>query len=198
MDFKIKRFEDLSHIMHERRSVFPSSFTGEAVNDEILIRILDNANQSPSHRHTEPWRFHVVSGNAKKRFARFMQDSYKIQFEAKNFNLMKYNKIAKKIDLTSHIIMISMHRDENAAVPEWEEIAAVSCSVQNIYLSLTAAGLGGYWSTPSYFIKEARSFFKMHENEQCLGLFYVGVPQEELPPRMEKRPVGEKVKFYRN
>ncbi|MGA0232022.1 MAG: nitroreductase family protein [Saprospiraceae bacterium] len=198
MDFTIKRFEELSHIMHERRSVFPSSFTGEFVNDEILVRILDNANQSPSHRHTEPWRFHVVSGNAKKRFARFMQDSYKIHFEGENFNLMKYNKIAKKIDLTSHIIMISMHRDEHAAVPEWEEIAAVSCSVQNIYLSLTAAGLGGYWSTPAYFIRESRSFFKMHESEQCLGLFYVGVPKEDLPPRMEKRPVGEKVKFYRN
>lgn len=198
MKINIRTFEDLSDIIHERRSVYPSSFTGDPVEDEIIVRILENANQTPSHRHTEPWRFHVVSGKARKRFAAFMQDCYKMHFDADSFNLMKYRKIAKKIKQSSHIIMIGMHRDENESVPEWEEIAAVACSVQNIYLSLTAAGLGGYWSTPAYFLEQARAFFSMDENERSLGLFYIGVPVEELPPRMDKQPLERKTRFYRN
>jgi nitroreductase len=89
-----------------------------------------------------------------------------------------------------------MHRDENERIPEWEEMASVACSVQNIYLSLAAAGLGGYWSTPSYLIENASNYFDMHEREQCMGLFYVGVPILELPEKVLKRPIDEKLKWY--
>ena len=33
-------------------------------------------------------------------------------------------------------------------VPEWEEIAAVSMAVQNMYLTCTANNIGCYWSSP--------------------------------------------------
>lgn len=33
------------------------------------------------------------------------------------------------------------------AMPEWEETAAVSCAVQNMWLMATALGLAGYWTS---------------------------------------------------
>ncbi len=192
------KFDLISEIIHDRQSIYPSSFTGETIDDSIVDKLLDNANKAPSHRHTEPWRFYVVSSNAKMRFAKFMQDCYYMQYNNNGFNPIKYEKIAKKIMATSHLVIISMHRDENESVPEWEEIAAVSCALQNLYLSVSAAGLGGYWSTPGYFIEEATLFFNMSENERCLGLFYLGVPKEELPLKIVKRPVEDKVKWFRN
>lgn len=51
-------------------------------------------------------------------------------------------------------------------MPEWEEIAAVATSVQNIYLQSCAKKLGGYWSSMT-FAKEARDSIEML---QYLGL----------------------------
>jgi nitroreductase len=195
---KETNFDFATDLIMRRRSIYPSSFKDELVDDEMVLQLLNNANQAPSHRHTEPWRFHVISAEAKDRFAVFMQDCYKQMFTGDSFNIMKLNKISKKIAKSSHIIMISMMRDKNDSVPEWEELAATACAVQNLYLSVTAAELGGYWSTPDYFINEAKAFFEMEEGERCLGLFYLGVPMDELPPRMEKKPIEDKTRWYRD
>jgi len=191
----MEKFEVLTDIIEKRQSIYPSSFTGERIPDSLIEQLLANANKAPSHRHTEPWRFYVVCDEARMRFARFMQDCYSTKYTNNGFNEIKYEKIARKILASSHLIIISMHRDENASLPEWEEVAAVSCAVQNLYLSVTAAGLGGYWSTPGYFLEGASAFFNMNDNERCLGLFYLGKPKSELPLKIVKRPVEDKVRW---
>ena len=191
----MKKFELLSEIIDDRQSIYPSSYTGERIDDDLIESLLSNANKAPSHRHTEPWRFYVISDNAKNRFASFMQSAYKIKYLNNGFNEIKYRKIAQKIQMSSHLVVISMQRDINESVPEWEEIAAVSCAVQNLYLSVSAAGLGGYWSTPGYLIDEAGAFFNMNEGEVCLGVFYLGVPKDDLPLKIVKRPVKDKVRW---
>lgn len=191
----MEKFKILSEIIDKRQSIYPSSYTGELIEKEMIDKLLYNANQAPSHRHTEPWRFYVLAGAAKERFSHFMQEAYRMKYTNNGFNEMKHRKIAEKIKATSHILMISMFRDENESVPEWEEIAAVSCAIQNLYLSVSAAGLGGYWSTPGYLIDEAPAFFRLKENERCLGLFYLGVPKKELPLKIHKRPVEDKVRW---
>ena len=37
-----------------------------------------------------------------------------------------------------------MSRDENEVIPEWEELAATSMSVQNMWLTCTSYDLGCY------------------------------------------------------
>lgn len=52
-----------------------------------------------------------------------------------------------------------MKRTTNKNIPEVEDIEAVACAVQNMYLSVTAYGLGGYWTTGGVTYKEeAKSF----------------------------------------
>ncbi|MBT8231216.1 MAG: nitroreductase [Bacteroidia bacterium] len=186
----------LNKIIHGRQSVYPKSFSGEIISVDLINEILDNANQAPSHKHTEPWRFHVITPKSKLAFIKFAQDAYTSYTDPDNFKGNKFDKIPKKINLSSHILMISMHRNEDSGLPEWEEVAAVATAIQNIYLTLTALSLGGYWSSPQYIITHANKFFDMHENEKCLGLFYIGVPQGELPPKPQKKPIGEKVTWY--
>lgn len=197
MDNDKDTLEFLSKIINARQSIYPGCFTGEIVDDALVHQILENANQSPSHRHTEPWRFHLVSGMAKARFAQFMQECYKERYTGEDFNAMKHEKIARKVKASSHIIILGMQRDPNASVPEWEEVAAVACAVQNIYLSVTAASLGGYWSTPGYFIDRAGEFLDLKKEERCLGLFYLGKPKEDLPPKIRKRALEEKLSVYK-
>lgn len=88
-----------------------------------------------------------------------------------------------------------MQRDPAERVPEWEEVAAVACAVQNLWLSCTAYGIGGYWSTPHSII-EAREFLELADGERCLGLFYLGYHQmPDLPGR--RIPITQKITWMK-
>lgn len=189
--------DEVSQLIHNRRSIFPKVFTGEHIADDIVMQILNNANQAPSHKHTEPWRFHVFTGAHKKKLGEYFQGVYKEHMTGSGFKELKYNKLAFKVEKSSHVIAICMQRDMDESLPEWEEIAAVSCAVQNIYLSVTAAGLGGYWSSPTLMMDHISSFINMQEGERCLGFFYLGVPKEGLKLSVQKKAVESKMKWYR-
>jgi nitroreductase len=86
-----------------------------------------------------------------------------------------------------------MQRDPEERVPEFEEVAAVSMAVQNMWLLCTELGLGCYWSSPKSSL-QADAFLKLEPGQRCLGLFYLG--WHELPELPGKRgPVAEKVRW---
>jgi len=188
--------EQVSAWIRSRQSIYPASYTGEVIEDEVINTLLENANAAPSHKHTEPWRFHVIGNSKLKDFGTFCQKQYAREFTGDRYSQRKYDKIAKKLTVTSHLIVIGMQRDFNESVPEWEEIAAVASAAQNICLSLPAAGIGGYWSSPAYLLNTVNEFLEMNAGERCLGFLYLGVLNSELPPAITKKPISDKTKWY--
>jgi nitroreductase len=90
-----------------------------------------------------------------------------------------------------------MVRNTKINLPEWEEVAAVSCAVQNIALSCTAHDIGSYWSTSAGAVDYVKQF-DLAENEQSLGLIYVGYYPEDLEPSKKKRtPISNKVTYFK-
>ena len=91
-----------------------------------------------------------------------------------------------------------MQRGNNAKIPELEEVEAVACAVQNLHLSASAAGLGGFWSTPPILSSaEMRAFLGLGDKDACLGLFYLGWPKEgEMLPESRRSPVNDKVTWF--
>ncbi|AZQ61797.1 nitroreductase [Flammeovirga pectinis] len=76
---------------------------------------------------------------------------------------------------SSHVIAIIMQRGNNKKIPVLEEVEAVACAVQNMALTVTDLGYGAYWSTGGMVkFKEAKEFFGLREEDQLLGLFYIG------------------------
>ncbi len=71
----------------------------------------------------------------------------------------------------------------------------VACAVQNIYLSVSAYGLGGYWTTGGITYNEnAKPFFDLGEVDKLLGFFYIG--HVAVPSTGATRlPIEEKVKW---
>jgi nitroreductase len=189
--------ETFNQLVRSRRSVFPAQFVpGKKVDDDVIMQILENATWAPKHGQTEPWHFVVFTGDGLKRFAQFSGELFKEQSGA-NFNEAKYHKLTTQPLLASHIIAICMKRSLARRIPEIEEIEAVACAVQNIYLSVTAYGLGGYWTSGGITYNEnAKPFFGLEEDDKLLGFFYIGhvaVPS----PAGKRRPLEEKVKWVR-
>ena len=165
-----------------RRSVYPRSYNDEPITDAEIWEVLENANWAPTHRKTEPWRFKVLKGGALARLGDFLAEDYKAKTPDELFVEAKHKRMRSKVVKSGCVIAIYMHRDPEERVPEWEELAAVSMAVQNMWLTCSAMGIGAYWSTPSAFIKS--DFIPVNPAERCLGLFYMGKWEPmELPAK---------------
>lgn len=190
MKYDIRAF---NHLVRHRRSVFPNQFEpGKQIPGEVIRQILENATWAPNHGLTEPWYFTVFSGDGLQKFASFQSELYKSE-SGDAYKEAKYLKLLQQPLLASHVIAIGMRRSQEKKIPEIEEIEAVSCAVQNIYLSTTAYGLGGYWTTGGItYIKKAKSFFGLQNEDKLLGFFYLGYVA--VPPvAAVRRPLDEKV-----
>lgn len=192
----MNQFNILTQIIKERRSVFPPMFSGDPITDEEIMQLLENANWAPTHRKTEPWRFQVFTGAALTRLGQYLADFYRNNVAEDIFSDKKYQKMMRNPTLASHVIAICMKRDPEGILPEWEELAAVSAAVQNLWLSCSAMGLGGYWSTPRAAL-HADEFLGLGADEQCYGLFYLGKPKVDLDLKSIRSGIAEKVKWHR-
>jgi nitroreductase len=189
--------EEINQLIRNRRSVFPNQFdAGKAVEEPIIREILTNATWAPNHGHTEPWHFVVFSGEGLKKLASLQAENYKMRSGAA-FDESKYNKFNTQPLVASHIIAICMKRNTAGRIPEIEEVEAVACAVQNIYLTVTAYGLGGYWTTGGVTYQEnAKSFFGLGEEDKLLGFFYIGHVKTPSPSA-KRQPLEEKVQWVK-
>jgi nitroreductase len=136
----------------------------------------------------------VFTGEGLKKLADFQSAVYK-ETAGTDFKEAKYIKLQQNPLKASHIIAIGMKRTTTKNIPEIEDIEAVACAVQNIYLSVTAYGLGGYWTTGGVTYEDsARSFFGLGDKDKLLGFFYIG--HVAIPsPAAKRSALEEKVNW---
>ena len=90
---------------------------------------------------------------------------------------------------SSVVIAIGMERDPKGKISARDEQWAVACAVQNMHLTCTAYGLGGFWATGGPMTGEAmREFLKLAPDGQAMGLFFIGYPAIEWPSS-HRRPL---------
>jgi len=178
----------VTEVIRNRRTIFADAYTAEEVSQELLEKLLTDATWAPTHKRTEPWQFVVLKGNHPAKFGAYMAEFYKDYILEKRYNSLKqYCKNAT-------LIAIIMKRDERARIPEWEELAAVSCAVQNLWLSCAAHGLGGYWETCDAAMQYVEQFTR--EGERSMGVFMLGHYELATTKAVgRRRPLEEKLRW---
>ncbi|MFI5138186.1 MAG: cation diffusion facilitator family transporter [Sphingobacteriales bacterium] len=191
--YDVDQFND---IILNRRSVYPRQYEkGKVIPDEVIWQILENANRAPNHKQTEPWRFKVFSGEGRQYFAELQAYIYQ-EYAGEDYNEGRYQKLLEYPMLASHVISIGMRRNDKGVLPENEEIQAVSCAVENMFLTVTAYGLGSYWTTAGItYFEQAKAHFDLGEKDKLMGFFYIGyvaIPYKSLSHRS---PIQTKVEW---
>jgi nitroreductase len=183
---------EVNELIRKRRSVFPQFYTGEKVNDEIIVQMIENATWAPTHKFTQPWRFIVFTGDGLKKLAEAQADVYKAVTSGDgSFREDKYQSLLYKPMLSSHIIVVCMKRDEKKSVPEIEEAGAVFCAIENMYLTAAGYGVGCYLSTGGItYFEEAKEVFELGEDDRLIGFLHVGIPKQ-IPPPGKRLPAKE-------
>jgi nitroreductase len=185
MNFPI---EEINRLMNTRRSVFPRDYTGETVPENVIRQMLENARWAPTHKFTEPWRVVVFAGEGLRRLAAFQSECYRKVTTAKgSFREDRYEALKTKPMQSSYILAIGMKRDSAKGIPEVEELGAVFCAIQNMYLTATACGAGCYLSTGGItYMEEAKTFFGWGAEDKLIGFLHVGMPARWPAPGKRK------------
>ena len=180
IQFRIKCM-NIHEVIKNRRATPPRFISKKTVPKEIILQLLENANWAPNHKSTEPWRFKVYSGESKQNLA---NEIYSLLIEkkelGKQINLPKVEKFKAGIERVPVAIAIILERDIAERVPEWEEIAAVSMAVQNMWLSATAMNLGAFWATPEV-LPLLNNIIELKPRQKFLGFLYVGEIAMDYP-----------------
>ena len=161
--------EIINSIIRNRKSIYPKDYSKEDIPDKTIKEILLNANHAPTHRMTQPWFFKVYKNESKQKLIDVIS-----KIDESKLSKIKLNKFIQKVNDSNTVISVFIKRDKNKRLPEWEEIAAVSMSVQNMWLTCYVNNIGSYWSTPG-FIDEYGKLINLDFNESSLGFFFMGV-----------------------
>lgn len=164
----------INDIIKNRRATPPKFLAKKEILEKVIHQLLENANWAPTHKNTEPWRFKVYSGESKQKLATTINSLLLDKIRSgENINPQKVEKFKSALENVPVVIAIVFERDAAERIPEWEEIAAVSMAVQNMWLTATDLGLGAFWATPA-FLPLLNDVFGILPGQKLLGFFYIG------------------------
>jgi nitroreductase len=186
---------EINELIRNRRTVYPEQFSDRKVHKEQIELILNNAQWAPTHGNTQPWRFHVFMDDARERLSDFLAKTYLELTPPDQQNDMKLSKMINRPLRSSVVIAVCMERQKEEKILELEEIEAVACAIQNMHLTCTAYGLGGFWATPKLiYHPKMNEFLGLGEKDKCIGLFYIGYPAIEWP-KAHRKPLEYTTKW---
>jgi len=187
---------DIFDAIRQRRSIKPEHLVPEPVDRALIERLLEAANWAPSHGQTEPWRFTVFTGEARKDLVEAICRGLAAdgQDTLPDDNPMRL-KLTKKITTAPVTITIGVAPSQTPGIIEHEEQSSVAMAVQNMHLAAQALGLAGFWSSgKKAFSPAVAEFLGLEPPARCLGFFFVGYPA--IPwPEGSRRPWQEKVEW---
>ena len=180
---------EISEVIKNRRTIYPEFYSSRKIHQEQIETILNNAIWAPTHGNTQPWQFQVFSNEGREKLSKFLSETYRDN--TSEFSELKFEKLRSRPLKAGAVIAVSLKRDPTEKILEIEEIEAVACAIQNMHLTCTAWGLGGFWSTPKLIYSDnMKAFLELGKNDKCLGLFYIGYVKEDYEwPKGQRKPI---------
>lgn len=168
----------------------------EPVSKEIVEQLLQAAIMAPNHHHTEPWKFFVLQGDGRLPLSRIMGEWAKTRVDdpASEAGQKRIEKLSAKplVAPTAIVVALSPKVGNDKAI-YIEDVSAVSAAVQNMLLEAHGLGLGAIWkSGPAYYAEPVKKYFELSEEEEILGVIFVGEPDMKKIPEAKRMPFEEK------
>tara|TARA_Y100000782_G_scaffold41136_1_gene45599 strand:+ start:25509 stop:26045 length:537 start_codon:yes stop_codon:yes gene_type:complete len=162
--------------------------TDQPVSKEQIEALLEMAAWAPNHKRTEPWAFHVFSGDARQKLA----DALAVE------NGEETGQKAFRAPTVIAVVATPGRGEKNP--PVWEDHAATAAALQNMALAAHGLGLAGFWKSGKFCEqKPVKDLLKVDESKEdrIMGFFYVGHPDTDRPQPLRAKPHWqEKTTWY--
>lgn len=191
-------FQVIAENILTRRTTSVPKMNGQLIPQETIQELLKLADAAPTHARTEPWRFHVYSGESFGAFCINHGDLYWEHADLEKRNEGTKQTLSTMHNKASHLIVAMMRRTPEAKIPRSEEYAATAAAVQNILLGAHAAGLSAIWNTGGMALKQPmKDYLGLKEEDEVLGFVYLG-HSDDTETRLPNRnyPLASKVQYF--
>jgi len=151
---------------------------------ETIEKLLSAAVQAPNHYTVRPWRFVVLTGEARNRLGDVMSASQRDrhpEFPQEAFDKTRGLPLRAPV-----LITVGVDKPSEEKVLEIENVSAVSAACQNILLAAQALGLGAQWRTGEWARDpKVKEFLGFSADQHIVAFLYVGHPEfiKETAPR---------------
>ena len=167
-------------------------YRAEPVPRETIELLLECAVRAPNHKLTEPWRFTVLTGDAKARLGEI-----KAQHRLKRYPDPASAEARSTMDkmrreaLETPAVIVIMSRVHDDEVTREEDYAAVMMGTANLMTAAQSLGLGTYLKTGGFMRDPALGeLVGLPDGYRVVGVLSLGYPAEAESPR-RRRPAGD-------
>jgi len=168
--------------IRQRRTI--KQYTGRSIPREVIERLLDAAVWAPNHHLTEPWRFTVLTADAKDHLAalRRQQVQEAMADPTTAGARTKLDETYRKMAGASALVVVTAKRALDPHVDE-ENRLATAAATQNLLLAATAEGLASFWSSGVAPYPPARAFLAVPDDEVIVAVVHLGYTEHGHPGR---------------
>jgi nitroreductase len=175
-----------------RRRTSVRRFRPDPVPRETIETLLDCAVRAPNHKLTEPWRFTVLTGAARNRFAE-LRGRHRLRRYADPASeeaRAAAEKMRKESEETPAfiVVMCAVSPDE---ITREEDFAAAMMATANLIIAAESLGLGTYLRTGGIMRDpDVLTLVGLAPGFRIAAVVSVGYPEADAPPR-RRTPAGQ-------
>ena len=167
-----------------RRSASASTLRAPAPDKAQLHDLLRLAARVPDHGKLAPWRFVLLEGEAKTRFAKALETIAEAapDREKRKGALFKLNIPPMAVVVVSRFI--------EGKIPEWEQRMSSAAVCTTLVIAAQAMGFGANWITDWYaYDAKVDALLCLQAGETVAGFVHIGTaaeaPQERVRPNLD-------------
>jgi nitroreductase len=169
----IERSAETLAFLARRRSASAATLREPAPTDAELRTLLTLAARVPDHGKLAPWRFVILSGQAKTAFVERLEA---IAAARPNGDQL-IGKLGKLRIPPLSVAVVSRHAP--GKIPEWEQRLSAGAVCTLMLVAAQALGYGANWITDWYsYDAEAGLLLGLGPDEKVAGFIHLGTPAE--------------------
>lgn len=158
-----------------------SKMRPDPVPRELVEKLLAAGAQAPNHYRVRPWRFFVITGDARVRLGEVMAKSLK-QRQPDSLQQELIRERARPLRAPV-LIAIAVDKPTEPKVTELENICAAAAAAENILLAANALGLGAMWRTGNAVHNpDVKAYLGLEPDRPLIAFIYVGYPEPGQAP----------------
>lgn len=153
---------------------------------EQIEIILEAGTHAPQHHDAEPWRFFVVTGDARLEIGELVAEALRPHLVDMPVDKAAtiYEHARVKMLRAPVVIVAASVKPANSKIVDIENVAAVAAAVQNMWLAAQELGLSAIWRTgnPAYN-PEIKAYLGLDPEEHIVAFLYLGYAAAPVGPR---------------
>jgi nitroreductase len=151
---------------------------------ELVERVLQAAVHAANHHDTQPWRFFVLTGDARLHFGHALAGALLRRLGDATPNLDGLMEGERRKPMRSPVlIVVGVHSEGDDPMTRREDLQAASAALQNMLLTAGSLGLAAIWRTgDGAYDPEVKAHFGLEPADEIAGILYLGYADESFGP----------------